>query len=52
MFSDNSDKTRKEALKILIRKKKKQKERDWRLTMKRLRKFQSGVLNHKRSKNE
>ena len=32
-----SDKSRKEALKILIRKKKRQEQRDWRLTMKRLR---------------
>jgi hypothetical protein len=47
-----SDKSRKEALKVLIRKKKKQEQRDWRLTMKRLRKFQSDVLNHKTNMNK
>ncbi|WP_156314711.1 hypothetical protein [Halalkalibacter wakoensis] len=44
MFNDDS---RKKELKILLRKKKKREQRDWRLTMKRLRKFQSDVLNHK-----
>ncbi|MFC0560727.1 hypothetical protein ACFFH4_17255 [Halalkalibacter alkalisediminis] len=44
-----NDKSRKADLKILIRKKKKQEQRDWRLTMKRLRKFQSDVLNHRTS---
>jgi len=47
-----NEKSRREALKVLIRKKKKQEQRDWRLTMKRLRKFQTGVLNHKTSKFE
>ncbi len=42
-------KSRKEALKMLIRKKKKREQRDWRLTMKRLKKFQSDVLNHRTS---
>lgn len=44
-----NDKSRKEELKVLIRRKKKQEQRDWRLTMKRLRKFQSDVLNHRTS---
>jgi hypothetical protein len=46
----SKDKSKKDNLKLLIKKKKKQEQRDWRLTMKRLRKFQSDVLKDKASR--
>ncbi|WP_161784722.1 hypothetical protein [Halalkalibacter okhensis] len=46
---DHED-SRKKELKIMLRRKKKREQRDWRLTMKRLRKFQNDVLNQKSSR--
>ncbi|MDT8860552.1 hypothetical protein N0O92_09925 [Alkalihalobacillus sp. MEB130] len=46
----NQDDSRKKELKLLLRKKKKREQRDWKLTMKRLRQFQTDSLNHRSSK--
>ncbi|MCL7747365.1 hypothetical protein [Halalkalibacter alkaliphilus] len=46
----NHEDSRKKELKIMLRRKKKREQRDWRLTMKRLRKFQKDVLNERSSR--
>ncbi|ARK28680.1 hypothetical protein [Halalkalibacter krulwichiae] len=43
---------RKKELKLLIKKKRKREQRDWRLTMKRLKQFQNDSLNHKTSRTD
>jgi hypothetical protein len=43
-------KPRKKELKVLLKQKKKREQRDWRLTMKRLKFFQNKGINHNESR--